>query len=292
MILCAALWGTAFPGIKFVYAHWGEATGSDGGSFSMQLVFAGVRFAIAGLLLFPFSKDPFGKLPAGAWKQLMVIALTQTFGQYLFFYAGLAVSSGVLASLLVSTGSFWWVILAPLMLKTPKPTAKHWLLLGVSAIGITLAVHKPGGGAGNPILGAALFLGASLCGAIALIFVGRLTRKIDSVKATALSLFCGGLLLTLVGTGGIRQFVEVIDVSTGVMTLYLAFVSATAFGLWNRLAQLFPVNLLAGYRFLIPLSGVILSALLIPGETIGLGAAIGGGMVLSALVWLNRVPND
>ena len=287
-MLCAILWGTAFPVIKFVYEHWGDATGTTGGSFSMQLVFAGVRFSLAGLLLLPFSRRPFERLPIGTWKPLAVIALTQTFGQYLFFYTGLAVSSGVLASLLVSTGSFWWVLLAPVLLKTPGPTLRHWLVLGICASGIALAVFKPGAGSGNPVLGAALFLGASLSGAIAVIFVRQLPEIVDSVKVTAYALLGGGLLLSCAGAPGMSRFIDLLDVPTGLMTLYLAFVSAAAFGLWNQLARIFSVNLLAGYRFLIPLSGALLSALLIPGETIGLGVAIGGCMVISALAWLNR----
>jgi drug/metabolite transporter (DMT)-like permease len=120
-------------------------------------VFAGVRFVLAGLLLLPFSRSPLWELPKGSLWPLMSIALTQTFGQYLFFYSGLSVSSGVLSSLLVSTGSLWWVLLAPVMLGSPKPGRRQWLLLGLSTVGITIAVYKPGAGAGDPMMGAVLF---------------------------------------------------------------------------------------------------------------------------------------
>ena len=287
MLLCAVLWGSAFPGIKYVYSRW---DGAD--SFSVRLVFAGVRFTIAGLLLLPFARRPLLSLPTGSFGPLMAIALTQTFGQYLCFYTGLAVSSGVLASLLVSTGSFWWVLLAPLMLGSPRPGRRQWLLLGLSALGITIAVYKPGAGAGDPLLGASLFLGASLCGALAIILFRRLDAAIDPVKATAFALSSGGVLLMVTGAAGWSGFLALLDVPTALMTIYLAAVSATAFCLWNRLAQLFPVNLLAGYRFLVPLAGAFMSALLIPGESIGLGALMGGAMILTALVLLNRIPQD
>lgn len=283
VILCALLWGSAFPGIKYVYAQW---NGAD--TFSVRLVFAGVRFALAGLLLLPFSRRPFLRLPEGSLGPLAAIALTQTFGQYLFFYTGLSVSSGVLASLLVSTGSLWWVVLAPLMLGTPKPGYRQWLLLGLSSLGITIAVYKPGAGAGDPVLGAILFLAASLCGALAIILFRRLDAAIDPVKATAVALFSGGVLLMIVGAAGWSGFLALLDIRTALMTVYLAAVSATAFCLWNQLAQLFPVNLLAGYRFLIPLAGAVMSALLVPGESIGIGALTGGAMILTALILLNH----
>lgn len=286
-MLCAVLWGSAFPGIKFVYARWEAAD-----TFWVRLVFAGVRFTVAGLLLLPFVRRPRLAFPAGKWRSLAAIALTQTFGQYLFFYSGLAVSSGVLASLLVSTGSLWWVLLAPVMVGSARPGLRHWLLLGLAAAGITIAVYKPGAGAGDPVAGAVLFLSASLCGALAVLLFRRLDAAIDPVKATAFALFGGGVLLIVAGAPGWSGFVKLVDVPVALMTLYLAAVSATAFCLWNRLAQLFPVNLLAGYRFLIPFSGVLLSALLIPGESIGPGTCIGGILIIGAILLLNRLRHE
>ena len=256
------------------------------------MVFAGVRFSLAGLMLLPFVRRPVFSLPDSGFRVLMPIALTQTFGQYLFFYTGLSVSSGVLASLLVSTGSFWWVLLAPLMLKSAKATRAHWIVLCISAIGVSIAVYKPGAGAGDPILGAVLFLAASLCGALAILFFRKLDPAIDPVKATAFALFVGGVMLVAAGTPGIGHFFALLDWKVGAMTVYLAMVSAAAFCLWNRLAQLFPVNLLAAYRFLIPLSGVVLSALLIPGESIGPGTLCGGALVIGALIALNRLRHE
>ena len=284
VVTCALLWGTAFPGIKYVYARW---DGAD--TFWVRLVFAGVRFALAGVLLFPFSRRPLLAFPSASLLPLATIALTQTFGQYLFFYTGLSVSSGVLAALLVSTGSLWWVLLAPLMLGSAGPTRRQWLLLGLSVLGISVAVYRPGAGAGNPVLGAGLFLSAGLCGALAVLFFRRLDTAIDPIKATSFALFVGGVQLMLVGSVGWPGFISLVDPPVAMMTVYLAAVSATAFCLWNRLAQLFPVNLLAGYRFLIPLSGVLLSSLLIPGESVGVGTFIGGTLIVVALIGLNRV---
>jgi drug/metabolite transporter (DMT)-like permease len=94
------------------------------------------------------------------------------------------------------------------------------------------------------------------------------------------------------GAAGWPEFVSLLDTSTVLMTVYLGAVSATAFCLWNQLAQLFPVNLLAGYRFLIPLSGALMSALLVPGETIGIGALIGGCMIFTSLIFMNRISHN
>ena len=73
--------------------------------------------------------------------------------------------------------------------------------------------------------------------------------------------------------------------------LYLAGVSGGAFGIWNWLVQQYSVNVLAGYRFLIPLSGVTQSAVFIQGESLGLGILLGGAMIVGSLVYLHRAEN-
>ena len=72
------------------------------------------------------------------------------------------------------------------------------------------------------------------------------------------------------------------------LTAYLAFVSALGFGLWNHLTSLFPVNLLAGYRFLVPICAVVESSLLVSGESPGIGIWLGGVLVIVALIGLQR----
>ena len=102
----------------------------------------------------------------------MGMALAQTVGQYVFFYWGLDLSSGALASLLVASGSFWWVILAPRFGHSPSLSGNQWLVLGAGAVGVTMAVYSsPDASAGsNPRLGTIALLGASLFGAIGLLF--------------------------------------------------------------------------------------------------------------------------
>ncbi|CAN5417536.1 DMT family transporter [soil metagenome] len=249
----------------------------------MRLTFAGVRFMIAGMLLFPFCRRPAALLERRVWGGVVAVALGQTFFQYLFFYNGLSVSSGVLGALVMASSSFWWVLLAPVALGTSPPTRLQWATLVACAGGIALAVWRPGAGAGQPVLGGVLFLGSSLAGAVALLAVRKLGGQVGAASLTAFSLFSGGVLLALCGIPGWGAFAGLVDVRVAVATLYLAAVSATAFGLWNRLAGEFSPNELAGYRFLIPLCGTVLSASLVPGETIGAGAAVGGLLVVGAL---------
>ncbi len=283
-LFCALLWGTAFPGIKYVYAIW-----QGGDTLAVRLTFAGVRFMIAGLLLFPFCRRPGALLDRSTWGLLAVVMLGQTFFQYLCFYNGLSVSSGVLGALVMASSSFWWVLLAPLVLGTAGPTRLQWVTLGVCSVGIALAIWRPGAGAGRPVLGGVLFLGASVAGTGALLAVRKLGGRIGAASLTSFSLFAGGVLLALCGMPGWGDFLALVEPRVAVATVYLAGVSATAFGLWNRLAGEFSPNVLAGYRFLIPLCGTVLSASLVPGESVGWGAAVGGALVIGALAVQGRL---
>jgi drug/metabolite transporter (DMT)-like permease len=282
-IACALLWGSAFPGIKFMYREWPESQEN----WDARLLVAGIRFFIAGLLLVPLAgaRGYFTRLALADRGPLWAVAIAQTFGQYILFYTGLALSSAVLGAILISAGSFWWVLLAPVILGSIRPNRQHWISLCIGAIGITIAVYRPGvSSGGSPIAGGLCFLFAALIGTLGIIFHTRLRGSIDTRTATSFSLAAGGIMLAICGSSAWPEMHRLLEPKLFALTLYLAFVSAAAFALWNHLAREFSANILAGYRFLIPISGVLLSILLVPDEKPGIGIFIGGVLVIVALV--------
>ena len=186
VLFCALLWGSAFPVIKDVYAYW-EGLGLER-SLSMILLFAGVRFSLAGGGLLLFGNGLRRELKETSWRPLLGFALAQTFVQYVFFYQAVAVSSASLAALLVATGSFWWMLLSPLLQRSPWPAPRQWLGLLIGGVGVSLAVYAPGSGAGSPLLGAILMLVATASGAVAIIIFQRVRPTMSPVNATGLSL--------------------------------------------------------------------------------------------------------
>lgn len=282
VILCALLWGAAFPLIKLAYACCPEVT------LTWCLFFAGIRFTLSGVGILVVCKNPWKRLAATNRKLLIGLTLTQTCIQYLFFYLGMSLSSGMLGALLVSCGSFWWLLLAPLFLKTPIATLRDWLAIGVGALGVTLAVYAPGAGSGDVLLGGLCFLLASLSGVLGLIIMKPLSQTIDAKTATGGSLFLGGLVLLLIGLPAADEFFAVLNPQLVLITLALAIISGVAFSIWNRLAHTYPVNLLAGYRFLIPLSGTVQASLFIAGESPGPGLLLGGVLIIGAVYVISR----
>jgi len=288
-LLCALLWGSAFPVIKQVYQYW-EAQGLER-TLPMIFLFAGLRFTFSGLGLLAIGKNLREELRETPLWPLAGLALTQTFLQYVFFYQAVAVSSASLAALLVSTGSLWWMVLAPLVLKSPWPTGKQWLGLSLGGLGVSLAVYAPGVGAGNPFLGTAFMLSATASGAFAVIIFQKIRPTMSSVNATGLSLFLGGLGLTVIGAGAAGSLQEMFGPPVIWSTLWLMLVSAAAFTIWNNLTSLFPVSLLASYRFLIPVCGVLEALIFLPNESAGWGLLVGGFFVLCSMKFAQKSSN-
>ena len=287
MLVCSLLWGSAFPCIKLVYQEWKEA-GVQAGATDLWW-FAGVRFTIAGFALLLLSKQPLKDLRASPPKLLILFSLTQTTGQYLFFYFALSIATGSLSSLVVSTGSFWWLLLAPLILKTPWPTRWQWVAILMGAVGVTVATYSPGSNETGSALGVILMLAATLSGALGVITFSKLKPTIGPRAGTGFSLFAGGLILLLIGAPAFEHASSLLTPKIIVLTLWLAFVSAAAFTLWNHLSTIHPVNLMASYRFLIPVCGIIESLLFIPGEEATPGLFFGGILVVVSLIAAQRI---
>jgi drug/metabolite transporter (DMT)-like permease len=286
MLLCALLWGSAFPSLKTVYGIWDDQ-GLELG-LSDYWWFAGIRFTIAGIALLLIARNPWQEIRQSSKLRLLTISLTQTFGQYLLFYLAVAVASGSLTGLLASSGSFWWVVLAPLLAGAPKPNRAQWTALLIGGVGITLATAAPGAGAGRPVLGALLMIGATGLGAVGVIEFGKLGKAIGARAATGFSLGAGGLLLLCCGVSSFPRAIELMSPPVMLITCWLSVVSAAAFALWNFLSTKHPVPLLAGYRFLIPLCGMGESLIFLKGESAGWGLMVGAGLVVVSLVMMQR----
>lgn len=287
VLLCALLWGSAFPGIKAIYAEWARL-GIDP-DMPNRLLLAGVRFSIGGGVLLLLARKPLAELKATPWLPLLAFSAAQTYIQYVLFYTALSVSSAVLGGLLVASGSFWWLVLAPLILKTPWPSRVQWSLIAVGAAGVLLAVYRPGAGSGQPLLGGGLFLFSTLSGTMGVIILQKVLKTMGAKAATGFGLFFGGIMLLFSGVGAWSDLASLFPVKVIWLTLYLAFVSAVGFGLWNHLTSLFPVTLLAGYRFLVPVCAVVESSFLVAGESPGMGIWMGGVLVIFSIVALQRL---
>ena len=133
-ILCTMLWGSAIPSIKIGYDLFRimpDATAD-------KVLFAGIRFFGAGLLILipfmPFSRER--TVTKETARQSVILGLIQTAGQYCFMYIGLAYTSGVNASVINSTGTLIYIVLAWIIFRDEKLTGNKLIgcIVGFSGI--------------------------------------------------------------------------------------------------------------------------------------------------------------
>ena len=261
-ILCTALWGSAAPCIKKGYELFEIAADA---SFS-QLLFAGWRFALAGVLVLIVAKLKGHRiLPVRSeWKPILWISLFQSMIQYICYYIGLSATTGTKGAVLSGTQTFFALIFAHLFLKNDKLNRQKALgcvcgFAGVLVLGM-------GGLNGFNLLGDGLvLLSAVSAGAGAL--VSRIfTPGRDPMLLTGWQLLPGGLLLGGIGVAGGGHLGAV--TLTGVLLLgYMIVLSAAAFTIWTALLGKYPVGRVSLFCFLIPVFGAIFSALVL-GENI------------------------
>lgn len=109
--VCCLLWGSAIPLIKTGY----RLMQMDSADTASQIVFAGVRFALAGILVLIFASLRERKvlLPdRTVLKYAVPVCMAQTVCQYFFFYIGVAHTSGVKGAIITGLGNFIAILLS------------------------------------------------------------------------------------------------------------------------------------------------------------------------------------
>lgn len=263
--LCALLWGSAVPAVKIGYEVLALAA-DDTGSL---LLFAGVRFSLAGLMLLALAAATGRRMvvPRRDLGGIALLGLISTTAQYVFYYIGIAHSTGVKVSIVTSTSTFFSVLLAHLLFVNDRLTARRAIGCIIGFAGV-IAVNLGAGGfdLSVSILGEGFIIIAALLFSIAGIYGKQLSQRMDVLVMTGGQLLAGGLVLAALGlaTGG--QFTR-FGWEAALLIVYLALLSASAFALWSLLLKHNPVGVVAIFNCLIPIFGVLLSGLFL-GESV------------------------
>jgi len=282
-IFCTALWGSAAPCIKSGYRLFEIASGQ---SFS-QLVFAGWRFALAGVVVLIAAKLKGHRVIPHNDELLPIfwISLFQSMIQYVFYYIGLSATTGTKGSVLSGTQSFFALILAHIFLKNDKLTRQKVLgcVCGFSGV----LVLGAGGLAGFSFPGDVMVLISAISAGAGALVSRIFTPGRDPMLLTGWQLLLGGLFLLSAGTVGGGRLGSV--TIPGVLLLgYMILLSAVAFTVWTALLGKFPVSKVALFSFLIPVFGALFSAILLKEQVFTIRnlaalALVSGGIVITNL---------
>lgn len=260
-IFCCVLWGSAFPCVKTGYRLFKI----DAASPPSLMLFAGVRFALAGLLVIAFGSIQKRAFllpnPRNIWRVLLV-ALFQTALQYTFFYIGLSRVSGVKSSVLNGLGVFFTILVACFVFRTEK---FNLVKLAGCILGFGGVILINLGGDFSfmfSFTGEGFLILSGLSSAVAAGLVKIFSRRENTTALCGYQFLIGGVALIIIGAsfGGRIPY---ISVGAAFMLLYLAFLSACAFTLQGFLLKYNPVSKVAVYKSTNPLFGAVFSAVIL-----------------------------
>jgi drug/metabolite transporter (DMT)-like permease len=279
------LWGSAFPMIKKSYA---ELAITQPEIFE-QMLFAGYRFVLAGLMIMGviLLSGRTLRYQRGTLPGLMRIGLFQTFLQYVLFYSGLSASGGIQGAIIAGTTSFFQIILAHFLYKNDALDWRKTVGMCLGFLGVILANLTKGTLQLTFGIGELLLLGAMFCGAFGNILSKNESARMDILYMTSYQMLLGGLGLMLVGGSGAGFFPFAFSAGALWMLLYLAFLSAAGFVLWNTVMKYNKVGNVSMYLFLIPVFGVMLSALILH-EELHAAVLLALLLVVAGIIIVNR----
>lgn len=263
-LLCCLLWGSSYPAIKSGYALLGIAAAD----IPSKLVFAGWRFALAGAALLAYAAATGKRLagwPPRVWGQLAVLGLVQTTLQYVFFYIGVAHTTGVKGSIMNATGTFFSVLLAHWIYHNDRLSYRKALGCCVGFAGV-MVVNLGGGAAGAvpglefTLLGEGFVVIAALVLAVGGIYGKRISQHTDPIVMTGWQLAVGGAVLLAAGYG-LGGHLGELTAASGALLGYLIALSALAISIWSLLLKHNRVSLVTAFNFMVPVFGTLLSAL-------------------------------
>ncbi|MDY5647138.1 MAG: DMT family transporter [Lachnospiraceae bacterium] len=279
-VFCCLLWGSAFPGIKIGYRLFAVASEDIG----TQILFAGFRFALAGVLVLifgSFKERRFLRVKRENVRKVLILGLFQTVLQYMLFYIGLAHASGVKASIIEGANVFMAILTASLVFRMEKLNLKKAAGCLVGFLGVIL-VNVGGNGLDTQMsfLGEGLVLLSTVAYAISSVLIKRYSQDENPVALSGWQFLSGGLFLMVCGLlagGKLRPE----SAGAGGILLYLAFVSAAAYTIWGILLKSCPVSQVSIFGFMTPVFGVLLSAVFLKEQDQAFGVK---GMAALALV--------
>ncbi len=288
-LLCVALWGTAFPVIKLGYSVLAiDSAGS-------RIMFAGERFALAGILVFVFGLIAYRKSLILKKNELLPVALlgfVQTALQYLFAYIGVGLTTATNTSILTGTVSIISVVAAAVFFrKSDRMTVSKIIGCVVGLIGIAVVNIKDFSVGSATLLGDFVVLLSAFSGAGGNIITKKISSGKNPVTVTAYQLFFGGALLIIVGLalGGTTRYTSAEGI---VILIWLALVSAVSFMLWTALLKHNPVSRITIFTMLVPIFGTFWSWILLGEDILNIGNLISLVLISAGIVLVNIRNNN
>jgi len=260
-IIACLLWSTAYAGIKL------------GLQFDTPFHFAGIRFIISGLMILPFTVKPsvYLAMIRNNWRVVAWVTTLQIVVNYSLFYQGLNLVPGALGAVVYGAQPLIIALVAAVLHKDDKLTRKKviTIIFGISGV-ILISVGRQAFrlGTGLEIIGVLMLLTGNIATAGSNVIVSLKSKEINPFVLSSSSLFLGGVILYFVSIPLEVRHEGPLPVKYWMILLWLSFMAASAFSIWYKLLQRRGVKVseLNLWKFINPVTGAILSWILIPDE--------------------------
>ena len=284
-ILSCILWSTAFAGVKI------------GLEYTTPLQFAGTRFFISGLLVFPLAlriNPSYFRIVRDNLKMILLFAFLQTFLQYTMFYTGINMIPGAVAAIVIGSQPLFIAIVAHFMMPGDRMTMVKTMVILFGIMGVVLVSFgkDPNSVTGSiALIGILLMLGINVLSGFNNVLIASEKGKIPPLVISSASMAIGGSALFLFSIP-----IEGLQIAPKPLPYYLSLgwlsiLSAVAISIWVTLLKRpgIVVSDLNLWKFLIPVFGAVLSWILLPAEQPAPITLAGMMIIASSLVILNLV---
>lgn len=261
------------------------------------MLFAGIRFLVAGTLLFVFVRGSKGaRLPRGRewFDQSLIGLLLLGVGNGLVVLAEQWIPSGA-AALLVATGPFWVMGIERLLREGERLTGRALMGMLVSFCGLVLLFA--------PNLLTTSLGGHYLLGMIAIqvgcaawsggsVYAKHRRAGVTPLAAASVQMLVAGVALTLVGTfTGEWRALHFSGRSLGALAYLIAFGSIVAYGSYTYAVQKLPLSLVSTYSYINPVIAVLLGWAVLS-EPMGWRVVVATAIILGGVALVKTSPKN
>lgn len=280
-IIACLLWGSAFAAAKI------------GFTYTTPLHLSGLRFMLAGILLIPFLiyQRTDWKANLKEWKYMLLFGILQTFIQYGLFFMGLDTVPASAAAIIIGGGPLFVAIMAHFLMNNDKLTPRKSFaivlgLTGVAFISISKGITTDTGY--HFWIGIGFLIISNITGAFTNIIVAKNKNRVSPIMLTAFANFTGGALLYIVSCFTENYALREYTTEFYIALIWLAFIPAAAFSIWFTLlkrpkVQVSELNI---WKFVVPVTGCLLSWMILPEEAPDIYSVTGIAIISMALITL------
>jgi drug/metabolite transporter (DMT)-like permease len=281
-ILACLLWSTAFAFVKI------------GLLYCSPMLFAGIRFILAGLLLLPFCGrlKTYFKSTRSALKTIAMVSLFQTFLLYSLFFWGMSLVPGSTGAIVTGSTPLITAVAAHILLKDDKLSIRKTIYIFFGIFGVILIALERQliiGTSFRDLAGIFILLGATLASSMGNIVVAADKSEVNPITLNSAQMGFGGFMLLLLSFL-IEGYPQIEITKQFVFTLsWLSFISAAGFSIWFYLIkkERVKVSELNMWKFIMPILGALISWTLLKNDSPTVLSVLGMMIVALSVLFFN-----